>query len=376
MAELERNTISQSFPSFSGKDEAMETGLSLFTTSSPERAQGAASSLSPSGRGFGSQFEDLFLRAVSEHSSSSEQNRDGLIRLGQLTEENPTVSHLLAQNSQYGQQCWDIVHDPINRDKPFRDMAKGETVWLDPGSKEILAEEESYSAHNPGSGPPSSSAGDTVSDLFHRERALGEERPHLAPKGLSQAVTSYRGTPYSRLDCYELVVQGLKDMGVNYFDKEGLQSELMQKAQREERAPNAYLTGEGLIRSLGSHVFEQDLSGITHPEKTAKELMSSLKDRLEPGMILSLSTPEGGHTGVISRKEGRWTFINSGNIQHAVNDSDVSRGVAEEDLQSELAGWLERAREKGESLSLSVGRLSPDKLSRYTEPQNGVKTTA
>ncbi len=353
----------------------MEPGLSLFTTSSPERAQGTAALSHRSGRGFGEQFEDLFLKAVSEHSSSSEQNRGGLIRLGQLTEENPTVSHLLAQNSEYGQQCWDIVHDPINRDKPFRDMAKGETVWLDPSSKEIVAGEEPYSAHNPGSGS-SSSAGDTVSDLFHREGSLGEGKPTLSSKELSQAVTSYRGTPYDRLDCYELVVQGLKDMGVNYFGKEGLQSELMQKAQREERASNAYLTGEGLIRSLGSHVFEQDLSGITHPEKAAKELMSSLKDRLEPGMILSLSTPEGGHTGVISRQEGRWTFINSGSIQHAVDDSGVSRGVAEEDLQSELTGWLERAREKEQSFSLSVGRLSPEKLSRYTNPQKGLRTTA
>jgi len=371
---LEQNTISQSFTSFSGKDEAMEPGLSLFTISNPERAQGAAPSSLSSGRGFGKQFEDLFLKAMSEHSSSSEQNRDGLIRLGQLTEENPTVSHLLAQNSEYGKQCWDIVHNPINRDKPFRDMAKGETVWLDPRSKEILAGEKPHAAHNPGSG--SSFAGDTVSDLFHRERSLGEEKPTLSSKELSQAVTSYRGTPYERLDCYELVVQGLKDMGVNYFGKEGLQSELMQQAQREELASNAYLTGEGLIRSLGSHVFAQELSGITHPQKAAKELMSSLKDRLEPGMILSLSTPEGGHTGVISRQEGRWTFINSGSIQHAVNDSDVSRGVAEEDLQSELTGWLERARQREHSFSLSVGRLSPEKLSRYTNPQKGLSTTA
>jgi len=354
----------------------MEPGLSPLATSSPERTQGAAPTAARAGQGLGGQFENLFLRAVSEHRASSELNGEGLIKLGKLTEQNPTVSHLLAQHAEYREKCWDIVHDPVNRDKPFRDMAMGETIWLNPRSNEIVAGKDPDAAHSPRSGSPSFPAGDNVSGPSHQERSPGSGMHSPSTKDLSQAVTSYRGTPYSRLDCYELVVQGLKDMGVNYFGRDGLQHELMQKAQREERASNAYLTGEGLIRSLGSPVFQRDLSEITHPETTAKDLMHSLKDRLEPGMILSLSTPDGGHTGVISRKEGRWTFINSGNIQHAVDGSDVNRGVAEEDLHSELAEWLERARVKGQALSLSVGRLSQNKLSRFTGPQESVKTTA
>jgi hypothetical protein len=353
----------------------MEPGLSLLATSSPERTQGAAHQAASSSQSFDSRFEDLFLRAVSEHSAGSELKREGLVRLGKLTEQNPTVSHLLTQHAEYGEQCWDIVHDPINRDKPFRDMAKGEIVWLNPRSNEIVVGKDPCAARSSRSGSSSPAVG-TISDPSHHERSPSSAIHSPSSKNLSQAVTSYSGTPYSRLDCYELVVQGLKDIGVNYYGREGLQHELIQKAQREERDANAYLTGEGLIRSLGSQVFQQDLSEITHPETTAKDLMHSLEKKLQPGMILSLSTPDGGHTGVISRKEGKWTFINSGSIQHAVGNSDVNRGVAEEDLHSELAQWLERAREKGQALSLSVGRLSQNKLSRFTGPQENLKTTA
>ncbi|MCF8030963.1 MAG: hypothetical protein K9K39_08720 [Desulfohalobiaceae bacterium] len=353
----------------------MDNGFNPIAGHRLDQASMEARSTDSSGQSPNRDFEELFHRVASERGMSSREKREGLVRLGTITEETPTVSHMLMQYSGDSEQCWDIVHDPVNRDKPFRDMSRGETVWLDPGSKEIVFGENPGAEPNAAHGSPSP-APDTVSDLFHDEQSRTSGMPTLSTGNLNQAVTSYSGTPYSRLDCYELVVQGLKDMGVDYSGRKGLQHQLMQRARQEERAPNAYLTGEGLIRSLGSRVFQQDVSGISHPEGTARELMRSLGNRLEPGMILSLSTPSGGHTGVISRKDGQWTFINSGRIQHAVDGENIRHGVAEEDLHSELAGWLERAGEKGQSLSISVGRLSPDKLSRFTDPQEGLSTTA
>ena len=351
----------------------MDNGYTPITSHSSHQASREPRGPGSSGQRSNRDFENLFRRVASGESASSEKSQGGLVRLGRLTEETPTVSHLLMQYSRDSEQTWDIVHHPVNRDKPFRDMAKGETVWLDPGSKEIRFGEDPAGASRQACASPTSRV---VSDLFREERTRARQMPGLSTQDLNQAVTGYSGTPYDRLNCYELVVQGLKDMGVDYFGREGVQRQLMQQARQDKRAPNAYLTGEGLIRSLGSPVFQRDVSGVSQPEGTARELMSSLDTRLEPGMILSLSTPNGGHTGVISRKDGQWTFINSGRIQHAVDGESISHGVAEEDLRSELAWWLEQVREKGQSLSISVGKLSPDKLSRFTDPQKGLHTSA
>ena len=353
----------------------MDNGISLFAGYRPERTSTGSGAPFRSGEVPHRKFEDLFLRSASEGRSVSGTGREELVRLGTITEETPTVSHLLMRDSRYREQCWDIVHAPANRDKPFSDMAKGESVWLDPRNREIITRRDTSGRQSADSGE-SHKPSPSLSSLFHRAPSPESKTPHLTPHDLSRAVASYRGTPYSRLNCYELVVQGLKDLGVDYSGRQGLQRALMQEARQDERAPNAYLTGEGLIRSLGSSVFRQNLPRIDSPQGTARDLMRSLDHRLQPGMILSLSTPQGGHTGVISRQEGRWTFVNSGRIQHAVNGEPPSRGVAEEDLSSELAQWLERARNNGHSLTISVGRLSPEKVSRFTHQEKNVRTTA
>jgi hypothetical protein len=315
----------------------------------------------------GREFDKVFAAAASELQRGSGDSKQGLVRLGTITRDNPTVSHLLMQHAEYREQCWDIVHDPVNGDKPFRDLSLGEPIWLDPQSKEILVGDEARGAPAEASRSRPFPAADTAT-LFRPEPMDARAKADFPSQSLSRAVTGYVGTPYERLDCYELVVQGLKDLGLDYSGEEGLQTRLMHKARLDTGDPNAYLTGEGLINSLGTQVYRQHIPPDSPERHTAGDLMHSLGQRLEPGMILSLSTPEGGHTGVISRRDGEWTFVNSGRIQHAVDGVEVRRGVAEEKLHSELAQWLQKARERGQDLSISVGRLTPGKMSRFLEP--------
>lgn len=314
-----------------------------------------------SGHSLSREFEEIFTRAVSQARTDPESNGRDLVKLGSLSRENPTVSHLLMQDPEYGEQCWDIVHDPVNRGKPFRDLSSGETVWLDPRNNEVLVGAEASKDRS--ESDPSSASG-----LFRPGSTDGIPHSGNPTHSLSQAVSSYVGTPYERLDCYELVVQGLKDLGINYSGEQGLQSQLMQKARLDEGDPNAYLTGEGLISSLGTQVHQERITPDSAAQQSAQGMLNSLDQRLEPGMILSFSTPEGGHTGVISRKDGEWTFVNSGRIQHAVEGIEVRRGVAEEKLDSELDHWIKEAREKGHDLTINVGRLSSDKMSRFLQP--------
>ena len=77
---------------------------------------------------------------------------------------------------------------------------------------------------------------------------------------------------------------------------------------------------------------------------------------------ITFSTPSRGHTGIISRKNGRWTYVNSGLIDHQIDAGRVSRRVGEEVLEDEIRNWFSLARNRNESLKISVGLLEEEKL--------------
>jgi len=59
------------------------------------------------------------------------------IRLGTISRENPTVSHLLVNHPEYGDDCWDIVHSEVNADKPYTRIAADTPIYMDPESGEL-----------------------------------------------------------------------------------------------------------------------------------------------------------------------------------------------------------------------------------------------
>ncbi|MCF8106399.1 MAG: lytic transglycosylase domain-containing protein [Desulfohalobiaceae bacterium] len=78
----------------------------------------------------------------SSKTQALERNADkaGLIELGTITANKPTVSHLLIDYAHHGPDCWEIVHSEINADKPYTRIPAGTRVFLEPDSKEIIWE--------------------------------------------------------------------------------------------------------------------------------------------------------------------------------------------------------------------------------------------
>jgi hypothetical protein len=61
-----------------------------------------------------------------------------VIELGRISKETPTVSHILKNNPEYSQKCWDIIFSSGNRGKQFTAMKEGTVVALKADSNELL----------------------------------------------------------------------------------------------------------------------------------------------------------------------------------------------------------------------------------------------
>lgn len=299
--------------------------------------------------------------------------------LGIISRSKPTVSHLLIKHPLYGKDCWQIVHSELNREKAYRKLPVGQTIYLDPVSEEItwngkaqaspftvLPHEVVFSPgpHVQKNAPPEKDQGNQPP----RISSAGDYSSSFDPGALPDVIRGYIGTPYNQLDCYELVVQGLKDMGVCYEGKEGLQHQLIQKALEKRLPINSYLTGDGLIEASSTEVYNRTYRDISDPEDEARRLLTELGSSLEPGMLISFSTPKRGHTGVISRYGNTWTLLNSGIIDNNVRSLSREKGVGEENLRAEITTWFRRARFSGETLRISIGRLDREKLSTFLKP--------
>ncbi len=290
------------------------------------------------------------------------------ISLGRLSAARPTVSHLLLANPQLKRDTWSIIHDPANRGKNFADMPGGVEVCYNPRTREISWGE-----------PPAVASSSPVEKtaVMPPPPVPSQVTPALLPQAADNFATSFDatvlpellqpliGTSYAKLDCYELVVEGLKKLGVSYHGRDGLQADLIRRARAENRPMNAYLTGEGLIEASGQAVYEKRVSPGRDPRATAETVFAELEGRLQPGQILSFSTARRGHTGVISRQGDTWAFLNSGRSDNALTPTGRRQGVAEEDLKAEIASWLRRAARAGDTLQITVGELNRSKLVAY-----------
>ncbi len=236
------------------------------------------------------QFQEKIAGSPKNTSSSS------LVFLGRLTAHAPTVSHLLVQ-SPYKNECWDILANTVNADKPFTRIPDGEAIFMDPDTGEIMWGSET--------------AGQTVSvpDLPVRDDETTvmpplPDRPSLTAASLDAAAARYMGTAYERMDCYELVVAGLETMGIQYRGQEGLGRYLIDQAVGNGRALNHHLTGEGVTKAIGRDLHVVALESVPRVNAAVDQALNALSEKLAPGQILSFSTPTRGHTGVVSRRGG------------------------------------------------------------------------
>ena len=294
------------------------------------------------------------------------------LSIGVIGPQTPTVSHLLTRDPRLKARAWKIIFASINRHKPYNALRPGTLVAIDPETQELIfspAPPATHEAHPqaamptaPSSPPaeispspaPAAAATDNPADPGRPGQDFGQR--------LAASVKSYIGTPYSALDCYDLVVRGLEDQGVSYLGAHGLRQRLTDLAKAHGLPENAYRNGEGLIVTAGEPVYGATFPRIRDAARQAEELIRQIAPRLREGMLLSFSTPSQGHTGVVSQKNGQWTYVNSGVIDHQVDGGRPGKRVGEETLAAEIGNWCRLAQRRGVSLMVSVGRLDPARL--------------
>lgn len=282
----------------------------------------------------------------------------GQIALGALDADNPTLSHLLKNNPQYSDHTWNIIFSATNRHKPYTSLRPGCQVSINPQTLELSFAQDDATATS----PPAVSSTDALPPQPLPAAATDEQGQQQFSEKLAESVKSYLGKPYHAIDCYGLVVKGLKDQGVHYSGPGGLLNRLERMAARHGLPANAYQNGEGLIEIAGNKLFDQSFTRIKDAEGQAAKVMEQLQPLLQEGMLLSFSTPRRGHTGVIAKKDGQWTYVNSGVIDHQVNGGKVSKRVGEEKLEEEIKNWFLLAKNKRTSLKVSAGLFDTQKL--------------
>ena len=279
------------------------------------------------------------------------------VYLGSISKADPTVSHLLIKHPAYAKDCWNILSSGLNRSKPYTTIPNSVTVYLDSETQEITWKEKSTSDADTRQKAPSVNP--------TQQKQTLESDPFSA--GLAKAVKPYIGKSYNEINCFELLAHGLEAVGIQYRGPGGLGGRLMKMAMEKGLPENHYLSGEGLIETSGSLVYTKSVPEIRNSKAEARAFYKEIEPLLDKGLILSFSTPSRGHTGIISKRENIWTYINSGNMDHLM-EGRGSKGVGEEFLGPEIRNWFKLAAGREEALQITVGRLNESKLRNNLKP--------
>jgi hypothetical protein len=307
-------------------------------------------------------FSDVLRNKETSARGPAPQKEHALVSLGKVTRQNPNVSSLLIKHPTYKKDCWKILHRENNRNKPYTRIRSGTEIFLNPKTKEIVWGKMLKSAD----APQAVAKSDSIQPTKEKESSLSTKS---FSERLVGAVKPFFGKPYGEIDCYELLVKGLTNMGVRYQGAGGLGRKLMVMAKEQGLPMNAYFNGEGLIAASGSPVYAKTLLSVRSPERQAAQVLKEIEPFLEKGQILSFSIHSKGHTGIVSREKNAWTLINSGEMDNSVQSPPLSKGVGEESLEAEIRNWFELAKSRGESLRITLGRLNEQKLvSFYEQP--------
>ncbi len=304
----------------------------------------SSSSLTHEKSGFAQENLTALTPLPPQEQKSSNQEK---LYLGTLDRTHPTVSHLLKGHPEVAGKTWQVLSNPINNQKTFTSITSGTKIYLNISSSEISWTSRSNS---------------TLTTSVASQSINIANTPSTTSPNLTEAVQSFLGKPYEEIDCYSLLVSGLKKMGIPYGGKNGLFNKLTQMAEQKGLPSNAYLNGEGIIEAAGKQLHSQSYMSINNWSKAANDLYQTIQPLLQKGQILSFSTPTRGHTGIISQFDNQWTFINSGNMDNHINHPSSPKEVGEEHLIQEIKNWFKLAKKNDESLIVTLGKLDDAKL--------------
>lgn len=167
---------------------------------------------------------------------------------------------------------------------------------------------------------------------------------------------------FNNRDCYEFLAGILEENGISYFGINGVGSTLIDQARSRGMSLNAFLTGEGITRVLCDNPVGINVSRVT--DTSFDEIWNKIEPHLKKGAILSFSSRNIGHTGIIDREDGRWIFINSSGSP----GNRKTYRVIEEDLKHEIRGRLQRASRQQTFLNLTLGSVNRVLTARFENP--------
>jgi hypothetical protein len=279
--------------------------------------------------------------------------------LGEISKSHPTVSHLLIDHPEYQKSCWKIIHSEQNRHKPYTKIVEGTKIYINATNLDISWDKVTAKTDDREMLEPNilQSEIQTDNDTSLKVNSFSEN--------FVDAVKQSLGEKYDQIDCYELVVQGLRKLGYRYGGYGGIKETLINMALSKGESINTYLSGEGLIEASGTPQYVKSIDVFSDHQDNANAIMKEMLPVIKPGQILSFSTPSRGHTGIIASKGDQWTYVNSGILDNNVNRSVQRKGVGEESLPLEILNWVKIAARKKESLIITLGRLDEEKLEKY-----------
>ncbi len=272
------------------------------------------------------------------------------VLLGTLNDSQPTVSHLIKNHPQFASSTWELLANPVNHNKSFDRIPANTEIFLNQATQEISWR---------------GSERNEVSELLAKANPI----PTAASSNLNEAVQPLMGRPYEEIDCYALLIRGLRKMGIPYMGKDGLRNTLTGMAKAKGLPSNAYLNGEGIIEATGKQVFSQSFNRVNNWTEQAGKAYREMEQYLQKGQILSFSTHTRGHTGIVSKHNNQWTFINSGKMDNHVDQATTPEEVGEENLLGEISNWFKIADENKESLVVTLGQLEEDKIRSAFQPK-------
>lgn len=320
----------------------------------------ARSSSRPHSSGFRVLLADSMKSRAPLDNARVADSKTGLVCLGKITRKVPTVSELLYATD-YKKDCWTILANRVNNGKSFKSIAPGTEVFLDPEKMEIVWNISGYRSMKVDKARKTK----TAPKVEKTDLIAPQEPVNMGDDRLTTSVRRFLGKKYSQMDCYELLVGGLKGMGIQYQGKGGLENHLKEKAVNRGFARNHYLNGEGIVAATGKKLYEKRIFKIHNADLEADKAILEMAPILKDGQILSFSTRTNGHTGVISMVDNVWTFINSGKMDNNLSGINGKMGVGEETLKEEIRNWFRLAQRHGDGLILSIGSMDVEKLSQF-----------
>jgi hypothetical protein len=337
------------------------------------------------------------------------QDGDNLIKIGTLSKDLPTVSQLLNSDQRFTGYQWNIILADINHDKPFSRLSPGTEVSINPDNLELLFGDADHekkmsrveapvypeiaapSRHVPSEQIPIEKRPPQETKISPAQPAPVVEKMEQKPAApaplaesqkreaqMTTSATTTKSSVYqplrkgsdgllfndklafsaeqmigmdsSKVDSYELLVRGLQSQGIQYEGEKGLKENLDQLAAMVRLDKTALQNVDGILQIAGETLYAKTL-GVHATKEELTDCTNTMKQFLQKGLVVKLSTPSTNKSGIVSNLQDEWTLISSD--KKTVNEATIDQTI--KDLQSQ-------ASEKNEPLTVAVSRLKENVL--------------